>query len=711
MSKTKSKRTKIYRLNLETRIEDLYSVGPAYSKRLKKLKIGKVRNLLLHFPFRYEDLSQTRPLLEAKPGTLATFKAKLVSIATRQAKNKRLTITEALVTDDTSTLKVIFFNQPYVLRLFRPGDTMILAGEVQYKPPYGKHLLNPTYEKASQKETVHLGRIVPIYPETKGVTSKWLRSRIKPFLKIAFLFNDWLPQDIKESLDLINFDEAIRQIHFPDLKVSLNEAMRRLSFDELFLIALEREVTRAQIASLSAIKIGFGKTKIKRFVGSLPFKLTNAQRVATWEIIQDLGKAIPMNRLLNGDVGSGKTVVAAVASCLVTLAGKQAAIMAPTEVLALQHFRNFRTLFRNWPIKLELLTNSYHIKSQRGKERILKNARGSLDLKSDITIGTHALIQGRVTFNDLALIIVDEQHRFGVKQRAKLKKQSKAKFVPHFLSMTATPIPRTLCLSLYGDLDISILDEMPKGRKQIKTHIIPPKKRGNAYEFIRKEVKKGRQVFVICPLIEKKDPKKGTELLDFDSRKAATEEYEKLKKEVFPELEIGLLHGKMKAPDKKKAMEKFKQGKIDILVSTSVVEVGVDVPNATIMMIDGAERFGLSQLHQFRGRVGRGKHHSFCFLFANSWGEKTKERLSAIKRSSDGFKIAEADLKLRGPGEVFGERQHGVTNLHFASLFDLKLVKQAKKEATKLVRIDPKLEKWPKLKKRMKEFEKEIHLE
>lgn len=695
-------KTKNYHLGLETKIEELYSVGQIYQKHLNELGIFNVKDLLLHFPSRYEDLSSTKPIIEARPGESATFKGKLVSISSRQAKNRRMTITEAIVSDDTSTLKAIFFNQPFLTRFLKDGDTLVLAGKVDYKPYLGKYLPNPTYEKSNTPSSIHLGRIVPIYPETKGLSSKWLRSRIKSLLKLASDFTDPLPSQIKNRLGLINLDETIRQIHFPDFSQSLEAAIKRLSFDELFVIALGAELTRKKFCSLRAKRIRFKETKIVSFVKTLPFKLTDCQRRAAWEIIQDLNKDKPMNRLLNGDVGSGKTIVAAMATFCVHLNGKQTALLSPTEVLAFQHYQNFVELFKEYNLKIGLKTSSHKLTS---KDDLID---------SDIIIGTHALIQEKVKFKDLALAIVDEQHRFGVRQRALIKQKSAQGITPHFLTMTATPIPRTLSLALYGDLDISILDELPQGRQKIETSLVSPRKRAKAYDFIRAEVKKGRQIFVICPLISAQGgPVSGGEkmIFDFDSKKAAIEEYQKLKKIIFPDLKIGLLHGRMKSKDKEKIMNKFKKKKLDILVSTSVVEVGVDIPNASVMMIEGAERFGLSQLHQFRGRVGRSKHQSFCLLFNGSWGEETKKRLSIMLKTNNGFKIAEADLRLRGPGEIYGQKQHGIADLRFASLFDYELIKKAKTEAKKLIQIDPTLKSYPLLRKLLKQFEKNTHLE
>lgn len=706
-----------YQLKLNTKIENLYNVGDVYKKYLNKLGIYNIRDLLYHFPSRYDDLSSVKPIIEARSGESATFKGKLLNIASRRARNKRMTITEAIISDDTSTLKVIFFNQPYLERFFKTGDSLVLAGKVDYRPYLGKYLSNPVYDKTTTPPSAHLGRIVPHYPETRGISSRWLRSKIKSLLKLSYDLIDPLPAQIKDKLDLINLDEAIRQIHFPDFEQSLKAATRRLAFDELFLIALRTEIIRDKFKSLEAQKIKFRKKEVNSFVNSLPFKLTNCQRKASWEIIIDLGKNKPMNRLLNGDVGSGKTIVAALAALCVYLDKKQTAIMAPTEVLAYQHYQNFLNLFKSFNIEIELLTNNYHLSTKRGQ---LKKT-DSKYLTADIIIGTHALIQKGVKFKNLALAVIDEQHRFGVKQRAQIKKENESGITPHLLSMTATPIPRTLTLSLYGDLDVSTLNEYPAERQKIKTYLISPNKRNKAYKFIKNEVKKGRQVFVICPLISAEGGPASASLagrpggekmaFDFDNRKAAIDEYNKLKKSIFPELKIGLLHGRMKSTDKEQIMNRFKNKQIDILVSTSVVEVGVDIPNATVMMIEGAERFGLSQLHQFRGRVGRSKYQSYCFLFTESWQDEIKTRLKVIASTDNGFKIAEADLKLRGPGEIYGEKQHGIADLRFASLFDNNMINAAKNEAKKIIFLDPTLKTWPRLLDEFNKFERETHLE
>ena len=507
---------------------------------------------------------------------------------------------------------------------------------------------------------------------------------------------DYLPDEIIGKENLISENEAIRKIHFPAKTIDIEIAKKRLGFDELFLIGLKMLLIKKELAQENGLLMKIDEGLLKKFVRDLPFKLTNAQRRSAWEIICDLGRNIPMNRLLEGDVGSGKTVVAAMAVLIVSKNHCQSVWLAPTEILANQHYKNVSKLLRKFDVRVGLLTSA--------------NKLADIE-KDDLIIGTHAILQKDVSFPSLGLIIIDEQHRFGVKQRAHLRQTANSSqqtaVIPHLLSMTATPIPRTLALSLYGDLDISIIDEMPAGRQKIITRVVNPQNRDKSYDFIRAQVKSGRQVFVICPLIEPKDRLK-VNLFDMD-RKSAVQEYEKLSKTVFPDLKIALLHGRMKSKEKDATMKKFHDGKLDILVSTAVVEVGINVVNATVMMIEGADRFGLAQLHQFRGRVGRGKHQSYCFLFAESWSDDTKKRLDAMTTSNNGFELAEKDLQIRGPGELIGIRQSGLPDLKMASLSDIIMVKKARKAAEKIVAEG--IENYPSLVEKLEEFETERHLE
>lgn len=657
---------------------------------------------------------------------------------------KRMFITEAYIQDQTGLIKAVWFNQPFLVNSLKEGDVVSLSGKVNFGQTL--YLSNPAHERISQtsrnqrpvaSELRHTGRLVPVYPETQGLTSRWLRYIIKKLLP-QFLpkIKDHLPLPVKKNHNLLNLDRAIEQIHFPKTQKHAEAAKRRLAFDELFLIQLFVLQQKLKWQSQSAPNIAFDKNLIKKFVGSLLFKLTNAQRLAAWEILQDLDKPKPMNRLLEGDVGSGKTVVAAVAALQASKAGWQVALMAPTEILAQQHFREITKLLSDFGIAIGLLTSGEAKIFSHGEQKATKKAEFSSKISGgqiQIVIGTHAIIQSAISFKNLALAIVDEQHRFGVAQRATLQKNiaqikgGSPQTIPHLLSMTATPIPRTLALTIYGDLDISLLNEMPKGRQEIITKIVAPANRQKAYDFIRQQIKEGKQVFVICPRIEANSKEKAetnrnqlaaddlrlalSDKRNWDDVKAVKQEYEKLRKIVFPDLKIAMLHGKLKPKEKEKIMLDFKNGKTDVLVSTSVVEVGIDMPNASVMMIEGAERFGLAQLHQFRGRVGRGSYQSYCFLFTESNAKNTNARLRALIICKNGFQLAEKDLQIRGPGEFFGARQWGIPDLSMASLSDIALVKSARQEAQKITEKDPELKNFPSLKEKLKNFQENIHLE
>ncbi len=696
-------------LSPPTKIDQLKKIGPTYLKRLRQLKIETIGDLFLHFPHRYDDFSQIKPISQLKEGRIAAIRGKISKIKTSRTWQRRMSLTEAMIEDDSGTIRAIWFNQPYLIQTLKQGKTINLAGKVVFA---GQTLClsNPVYETVTlQKETIHTGRLVPIYHETAGLSSRYLRYLIKPLLPLTSQINDFLPTVIKKEFKLIDLAVAIKQIHFPDNLRSAEAARQRLAFDELFLIQLNNLQQREKLNQEKATTIPFNQKLIKSFVQKLPFKLTDDQRKAAWQIFQDLARPRPMNRLLNGDVGSGKTILAAMAGLATAKAGYQAALMAPTEILAKQHFQTFKNFLKKDKLKIALLTGSEAQGSSDSLREVIKTTRPQLkkqitEGKIDILIGTQALIQEGINFKNLALAVVDEQHRFGVAQRAALQQkiyQIKDGLVtlPHLLSMTATPIPRTLALTIYGDLDISLIKQMPKGRRKIITKIIPPAGRQKAYQFIKKQVKQKKQVFVICPLIDE------SEKLEV---KSVNQEYEKLSKKIFPQLKIDMLHGKLKPKEKESIMKKFKGGKTDILVSTSVVEVGIDVPTATVMMIEGADRFGLAQLHQFRGRIGRGKDQSYCFLFTDSPAKKTHQRLKAVLTAKDGFELAEKDLKIRGPGDLTGFRQWGLPDLTMASLNDLSLI-QKSRQAAALV-----LEKNlfnPLLGRKLKQFQKIIHLE
>jgi ATP-dependent DNA helicase RecG len=699
-------------ITLKTPIEQLPQIGPRYVLYLRKLGIKTAADLLFHFPFRYDDYSAELNISDVEVGTVVSIKGEVLEVRNIRLRNRRMTLTEAAIQDDTGVIQAVWFNQPYLANSLRKGMSVSMSGKVTFAKE-GLQLSNPAYEVLGNKAGLHTGRLVPVYHETEGLSSKWLRVHIKPLLPLADKVPEFLPEETLERQDLFALSEAIRQIHFPHDATAALYAKRRLAFDELFLVQLFMQRQRQRWQGQRGIAITYGpelEAEIKEFLEKLPFKLTDGQKIAVWKIIKDMEKSNPMNRLLEGDVGSGKTLVALLAVLVVVRSGYQALIMAPTEILARQHFLESLKRFEGAGISIALLTGSENKIFYGGREvtvskkEVVERIRKG---EADLIIGTHALIQENVSFKQLALSVVDEQHRFGIEQRARIQSEITAirdgqKTVPHLLSMTATPIPRTLALTVYGDLDLSVLSEMPKGRQKIVTKLVAPGNRENAYAFIKKEISTGRQAFVICPLIEESD------LLEV---KSAAQEYEKLQKEIYPELRIGLLHGKMKSKEKEEVMKKFSIGEIDILVSTSVVEVGIDVPNATVMLIEGADRFGLAQLHQFRGRVGRGEHQSYAFLFTDSTSGKTHKRLKALIESDNGFALAQKDLELRGPGELIGVRQSGLPDLAMASLGDTELIAAAREEAKKILETSPDLKDYPKLRKRIEGFEKDVHLE
>jgi len=740
-------------LDIGTPISNIPRISLAYQKRLAKLGVKTLRDLFYHFPHRYDDFSHIKLIGELKENEIVTIQGRVAGIKNIRTWKKRMLITEVYIQDKTGIIKAVWFNQPYITNSLSEGSWVSLSGKINpvksresgiaeqlfngVNLNKGLYLSNPSYEKITKNSELktknyplrHTGCLVPVYPETTGLSSRYLRYLIQFFSPILEQLPDWLPEEIKKSQRLIDLDRALNQIHFPTSDKAINQAKQRLAFDELFIIQLYALWQKIKWQKEKAVKIPFHKELIKKFVKELPFELTDSQRQSAWEIFQDLDKGQPMNRLLEGDVASGKTIVAALATLQVASRDLQVAFMAPTEVLAIQHFKSFSSLFAKYDLPIGLLTNTASQISRQSKE-IEQNKKQLLGrIKNGqvkIIIGTHALIQKTVCFKNLALVIVDEQHRFGVQQRAALQKSTinlcdgLPSCVPHLLSMTATPIPRTLALTLYGDLDLSLLKELPRGRQQIITKIVGAKDRRAAYEFIRQQVKQGRQVFVICPRIENTEKKETDKNTFFrpnfifsplDEIRAVKQEVEKLTKEIFPEFKIAALHSKLKPAEKNKTMTDFKTGKINILVSTSVVEVGVDIPNATVMMIEGAERFGLAQIHQFRGRVGRSGHQSFCFLLTTSSGQETNQRLKAILTAKNGFELAEHDLRLRGPGQFYGSKQWGLPDLSMASLTDIELIKQVRFEASNLLQKDPTLKNYPLIKENLRQFKEKIHFE
>lgn len=671
---------------LDALVSTLPGVSTAYTSRLRRLDIYTVGDLLYHFPHRYDDYSTLKPVNQLEYGDETTIVGTIWETRSRKTRGGREIVT-SVVADASGTIEAVWFNQPYLVRQLRAGRRIVLSGKVDEY--LGRLTLQSPVWEPLERELIHTARLVPVYPLTRGVTSRWMRRLIKRVVDHwAPRLEDYLPKAVQQRADLFDLSMAIRQIHFPDDERSAREARRRLSFDEFLFIQLGVLHQRQSWQSQQGVPIPTNQSLLETFLHSLPFTLTGAQQRGVEQILQDLAQPKPMSRLLQGDVGSGKTVVAAAAMLMAVTEGKQAAFMAPTEILAEQHYRTISALLADsaaWgldrPVSVVLLTGSLR-RVERGK---VYSAVASG--QADIVVGTHALIQRHVTFRDLALVTVDEQHRFGVEQRGALRSKGGA---PHMLVMSATPIPRSLALTVYGDLDISVIDELPPGRQQIETRWLLPQERERAYAFVRSQVEKGRQVFILYPLIEESDKV---------AARAAVDEYERLCNEVFSDLQVGLLHGKMKAKDKDAVMTHFREGQIDILVSTSVIEVGIDVPNASVMLVEGADRFGLAQLHQFRGRVGRGEHRSYCLLLSDAASpddpqtRTTWERLRAIEETQDGFVLAEKDLDLRGPGDFFGVRQSGLPALRLASLSNVRVLEQARAEAQAIFQEDPALSK------------------
>jgi ATP-dependent DNA helicase RecG len=699
-------------LTLGTSIKEMSRVGALTAKKLKTLDIETVEDLLLYFPFRYDDYSQPVKISQLTPGTNACLTGQVELLQNKRSFRKHISVTEALVSDETGSVKVVWFNQPFIIKNLKEGDRISLAGKVE-EDFAGPFLASPTYEKLSSEDgmAVHTQGLVPNYHLTANLTQKQLRYLMKQIIGLASKLDDWLPEAIRKGNKLLTLAEAVRLIHFPGNPNDIFAAKKRLAFDELFLIQLAAQQNQLGLSKTKAPAIVFDEELTKKFVANLPFALTDAQRKAAWAILKNLEHDKPMTRLLEGDVGSGKTVVAALVALNAASNGWQSVILVPTEILAKQHFASISKLLASFDIRVGLVTRSEkktnrepeEVAADAGKKKTKKPDASSVIHNSDIIVGTHALIQEDVKFDKLGLVVVDEQHRFGVAQRQNLLEKSGVDGLsPHLLSMTATPIPRSLALALYGDLDISILDELPAGRKPIKTRIVPEEKRQLAYRFIREQIEAGRQVFVICPLIDPSD-KLGV--------KSVNDEYQKLNKQIFPDLEVGLLHGKLKTLEKETVMAAFAENKTKILVSTSVVEVGVDVPNATIMMIEGAERFGLAQLHQFRGRVGRSDHQSYCLLFTESNSPETLKRLEALENHNDGFALAKIDLELRGPGEVYGQLQKGFPELKMASLFDYEMMEQVKMEAVRILQESPDLHNYPAVKQKLESAAIAVHLE
>ncbi|MES2416478.1 MAG: ATP-dependent DNA helicase RecG [Patescibacteria group bacterium] len=724
-------------MQLHDKLEETFRLDLNQKKALRKLGLFSVHDLLFYFPLRYSDMSQIKQIKDLQVGESATVYGKISKLKTKKGFKSKIPMGEAEIEDLSGKIKIIWFHQAYLAKMIREGDNVKLTGKVT-ESKSGTYLANPEFEKTpnlpidshdtlfKKENSEDNGLSYPIYRETSGITSKWFYYTIEKIFNAGALreIEDYIPEEIIEKYHLPSLKTALIWIHTPKNQKDSMSARKRFAFEEVFFIQLRRQQDKREYKNNKSFKVTTEDALVQEFLKRFPFEPTKGQTDAIATILKDMSLDQPMSRLLEGDVGSGKTAVAATAAySAVTqrpngqnFGNLQVAYMAPTEILATQHFESFIKYFRHLPINIGLITGSGCRKfpskvnpdgwTNISRSQLLKwTANGEMP----ILIGTHALIQKSVKFKNLSLVVIDEQHRFGTMQRRNLvRKDANGNIsAPHLLSMTATPIPRTLALTIYGDLDLSLLDEMPAGRKQVITEIITPDKRDETYEKIKVEMAKGRQLYVICPRIDEPDPEKETAL----NMKSAVAEAKRLKKEVFKDCEIDVLHSKMTKQKKEDVMADFSEGKIDILVATSVVEVGVNVPNATIIIIEGAERFGLAQLHQLRGRVIRSNDQAYCYVFADAKTEKTMQRLKALKTAKNGFELSELDLSLRGAGELSGAKQWGITDLGMEAIKNIKMVEAARNEATNLISSDPDLHDYPLLKKILSTKHLELHFE
>ncbi len=659
----------------------LQGVGPKNAQSLEKLGLRTLGDMLYYFPRRYEDYSQLKPINRLWYGEQVTVIGMVQSVVSRPVRSGKMQIIEVVLSDGTGALRLTWFNQPWLANRFKEGTAISVSGKIEQY--LGRLIINNPDWEYVETENLHTNRIVPIYALTANITQKWLRQQMNSVVSFwAPRVADPLPGSLLDAAKLDDLGVAIQQAHFPDSQQELKDARERLAFDEIFYLQVGVLRQKRDWKSATARTFGVDDAWLEARAAALPFALTGAQQRTLGEIRADLASGQPMNRLVQGDVGSGKTVIAALAADIIIQSGAQAAIMAPTGILAEQHYKNFvRQLCREdgaegylRPGQVRLLVGD----TNAGDRTDILAGLASGEIK--VLVGTHALIEEPVQFAELQFAVIDEQHRFGVDQRAALRAKGDN---PHLLVMTATPIPRSLALTLYGDLDLSVMDEMPAGRLPVSTHVLTPRERERAYQLIRGQVKGGRQAFIVYPLVEESEKSES---------KSAVEEHERLQKDIFPTLKLGLLHGRMKPDEKDQVMSDFRDRKYDILVSTTVIEVGVDVPNANVMLIEGAERFGLAQLHQLRGRVGRGGGESFCLLIPDNEDKVENERLQAMAESNDGFVLADLDLKQRGPGEFLGTRQAGfASTLRMASLTDIALVEKARRFAQSIFDTDPDL--------------------
>lgn len=669
--------------SLSVPVRFIKGIGPQRAKIFSKAGIETAEDILYYFPRRYEDRTNLNPIAKVKENETQTIKAQVLARGERRSfRRRRFSIIEVAVGDETGRISCVWFNQPYLKSYFKVGTNLILYGKIER---YGERLQmnSPEFEIIDEEgeDSLNMGRLVPVYSLLQGITQRAFRKLVKRvFDEYVSVINDFLPYDIRSRNNLLNLAKGILSIHFPQDEREQKEAYKRLSFEEFFLFQLPLALRKLKRKEKAGIAHNTEGKLSEDFISNLPFKLTQAQGRALSEIKIDMSKPFVMQRLLEGDVGSGKTIVATIASIIAVQGGYQAAFMVPTEILAKQHFEKISSQAsalssQQEQIRMALLTSS---SDKKEKEKIYQEIKEG---KIDLVIGTHALLEENVRFKNLGLVVIDEQHKFGVGQRALLPKKGAN---PDVLIMTATPIPRTLAITVYGDLDVSVINELPPGRKPVKTLRFTQEKRKEAYRIVKDELEKGRQVYIIYPVIEE------SYALDIAGAKKM---YEQLRRDEFKEFRLGLIHGRLKEKQQDKIMRDFKEKNLDMLISTTVLEVGIDIANATCMVIEHAQRFGLAQLHQLRGRVGRGADESFCVLISDAGTPEAEARLRAIVDFNDGFKIAEEDLKIRGPGEFFGRRQHGLTELRIGNpLTQMQLLKKAREEAIRLVTIDPELE-------------------
>ncbi len=653
-------------------------IGPKSAKTLSKLGLENLGDLLWHLPRRYDDYSQLETINRLWYGQDVTVIGTIEKIEMRAVRGGRMKLTEAVVSDGTGSLRVTWFNQPWIANKLKPGRGIVLSGKVdQY---LGRLTMNSPEWEPLERHQLHTNRIVPVYPLTAGVSGKWLRRVIHSVVqRLAPRVPDPIPAEIRQSADLVPLSVALQQIHFPDDQDQLKKAQHRLAFGEMFMLQLGVLRQKQDWEQLVSEPLQVEDQWLDHFTSNLPYTLTNAQNGALDDIRVDMASSKPMNRLLQGDVGSGKTVVAAAAIGITTANKAQSAFMAPTSILADQHFQTLRELL---PVSAQIPEESIRLLIGATPEAEKNEIRQGLeDGVIQVIIGTHALIEDPVNFKQLGLVIIDEQHRFGVEQRAALRDKGQN---PNLLVMTATPIPRSLALTVFGDLDLTLLDEMPPGRQPVDTRVLLPRERSRAHVFVDSQIEKGKQAFIIYPLVE------GSEKVQ---TKAAVDEHQILQENVFPSYKVGLLHGRLRQEEKEQVMNAFRKGENDVLVSTSVVEVGMDIPNATVMLIEGANHFGLAQLHQFRGRVGRGDSQSYCLLIPDRDDDVENARLTAMQATNDGFELADLDLEQRGPGDFLGTRQSGFAQLRAAQLTDVRLIEKARREAIRLFEEDPELTK------------------